>query len=146
MPLVLGLLALPIGAFGSMIVHYKGTGPSTSAVVGCYIAQAAPAMALDGQRIRFGQESLAPIAYDFSMARLGGLAIAPRRAVRLMHEQAGYRFRLASSSPPGLFPLQRYGNGQWHSVRQPAEMEAIAVPASDGQMIRFERAPPRDCP
>jgi len=144
-PLVLGLLALPIGAFVSMILHYPSGGLSPAAVAGCYTAADAPPMALDGNRMHFGQPGFAPVGYGFAKERLGGLSVAPQAGIVLTPAGHGYSFALAAMKSAPLFPLVRVVNGHVVRVRRPSDMEAIAVPAGDGRELLFGRAPPARC-
>jgi len=144
-PLVLALLALPAGAFASMLLHRSESAPSTAAVVGCYAAPEGQTLSLDGRRIRFGNAAIPAVGYAFARERLAGLSIATSTAVVLVRSGDGYRFRSTGTKPGSLFALVRTRNGQARQVGVPADMEAIAVQADDGRKLLFERASPERC-
>lgn len=144
-PLVLALLALPAGAFASMVLHRSGSAPSTAAVAGCYAAPEGPTLSLDGRRIHFGNAALRVVDYAFARERLAGLSVATSTAVVLARSGDGYRFLSTGAKPGSLFALVRISNGQARQVGVPADMEAIAVQADDGRKLLFERVSPERC-
>jgi hypothetical protein len=144
--LVTALLALPTGVFCSMVYHRTDPPPSPAAVVGCFAARSAPAMALDGALIRFGEPGFAPVPYRLARERYGLLSIDPEEPVTFDRNSDGrYAVRHLAGQPGRLMRLARAVGGGVQGIQKPADMELILVVAQDGRAIRYERAPSSAC-
>lgn len=144
--LVTALLALPTGVFCSMVFHRTDPPTSPAAVVGCFTAPAAPAMALDGALIRFVEPGAAPVPYRLARERYGLLGIDPEVPITLDRRLDGrYALGHLTDQPARLMRLARMVGGGVRGVVNPADMELIMVIARDGQAIRYERAPDDAC-